>query len=135
MSTNQCWSIDDRRLNFQFGTEIGWLIKDGRRTQMVKNPTYTGITPQLLGQLRRDLQRRRVDAVGRPELRQGRADADAQRRPRRRPRALPRRGGRSGPMVDRAPGPRRIDSLLDRALSLATDAEAEAIFTERRTPR
>jgi TldD protein len=49
VSTNLSWSIDDRRLNFQFGTEIGWLIKDGRLTQMVKNPTYTGITPQFWG--------------------------------------------------------------------------------------
>jgi TldD protein len=49
VSTNHSWSIDDRRLNFQFGTEIGWLIKDGRLTQMVKNPTYMGITPQFWG--------------------------------------------------------------------------------------
>ena len=49
VSTNYSWSIDDRRLNFQFGTEIGWLIKDGRLTQMVKNPTYTGITPTFWG--------------------------------------------------------------------------------------
>jgi len=49
VSTNHSWSIDDRRLNFQFGTEIGWLIKDGRLTEMVKNPTYTGITPQFWG--------------------------------------------------------------------------------------
>ncbi|MEP7041099.1 MAG: TldD/PmbA family protein [Chloroflexota bacterium] len=49
VSTNLSWSIDDRRLNFQFGTEIGWLIKDGRLTEMVKNPTYTGITPKFWG--------------------------------------------------------------------------------------
>jgi TldD protein len=49
VTSNHSWSIDDRRLNFQFGTEIGWLIKDGRLTQMVKNPTYTGITPQFWG--------------------------------------------------------------------------------------
>ena len=49
VSTNHSWSIDDRRLNFQFGTEIGWLIKNGRLTQMVKNPTYTGITPEFWG--------------------------------------------------------------------------------------
>jgi TldD protein len=49
VSTNHSWSIDDRRLNFQFGTEVGWLIRDGRLTQMVKNPTYTGITPQFWG--------------------------------------------------------------------------------------
>ena len=46
MSTNRSWSIDDKRLNFQFGAEIGWEIKDGKRVGMVRNPTYTGITPQ-----------------------------------------------------------------------------------------
>ncbi|MEX0831902.1 MAG: TldD/PmbA family protein [Nitriliruptoraceae bacterium] len=45
MATNRSWSIDDRRLNFQFGCEIGWEIVDGKRTRMVRNPTYTGITP------------------------------------------------------------------------------------------
>jgi TldD protein len=49
MATNKSWSIDDRRLNFQFGDQIGWLIRDGRLTQMVRNPTYTGITPQFWG--------------------------------------------------------------------------------------
>jgi TldD protein len=49
LSTNHSWSIDDRRLNFQFGTQIGWLIRDGRLTQMVRNPTYTGITPEFWG--------------------------------------------------------------------------------------
>jgi TldD protein len=46
MQTNRSWSIDDRRLNFQFGTEMAWLIKDGRLGEMVKNATYTGMTPQ-----------------------------------------------------------------------------------------
>jgi TldD protein len=49
ISTNHSWSIDDRRLNFQFGSEVGWLIRNGRLTQMVKNPTYTGITPRFWG--------------------------------------------------------------------------------------
>ena len=49
MSVNKSWSIDDRRLNFQFGDQAGWLIRDGKRTQLVKNPTYTGITPQFWG--------------------------------------------------------------------------------------
>jgi TldD protein len=49
MSVNKSWSIDDRRLNFQFGDQAGWLIEDGRLTTMVKNPTYTGITPQFWG--------------------------------------------------------------------------------------
>ncbi|MBI4059325.1 TldD/PmbA family protein [Candidatus Microgenomates bacterium] len=46
MSTNRSWSIDDRRLNFQFGTEIGWEIKNGKKGRMLKNPTYQGMTPK-----------------------------------------------------------------------------------------
>ena len=46
LTTNRSWSIDDKRINFQFGTEIGWEIKRGKLGEMVKNPTYTGITPQ-----------------------------------------------------------------------------------------
>ena len=49
LSTNHSWSIDDRRLNFQFGTEIGWRIRNGHLTDMVRNPTYTGITPRFWG--------------------------------------------------------------------------------------
>ncbi|MEM2676847.1 MAG: TldD/PmbA family protein [Candidatus Bathyarchaeia archaeon] len=49
MMTNRSWSIDDKRINFQFGTEIGWLIKNGSLERMVKNPTYMGITPQFWG--------------------------------------------------------------------------------------
>jgi TldD protein len=45
MDTNRSWSIDDKRLNFQFGCEIGWEIKNGKRGRMIKNPTYTGIGP------------------------------------------------------------------------------------------
>ena len=40
------WSIDDNRNNFQFTTEIGWKIKEGRITGIVKEPTYYGITPE-----------------------------------------------------------------------------------------
>jgi TldD protein len=46
LTTNRSWSIDDKRINFQFGTEIGWEIRNGKLGDMVKNPTYTGITPQ-----------------------------------------------------------------------------------------
>ena len=46
METNRSWSIDDKRLNFQFGTEIGYEISDGRLGRMLKNCTYTGMTPQ-----------------------------------------------------------------------------------------
>ncbi len=49
MESNRSWSIDDRRLNFQFGCEIGWEIKNGKRGRMLKNPTYAGMTPQFWG--------------------------------------------------------------------------------------
>jgi len=43
---NRSWSIDDKRLNFQFGCEIGWEVKNGKLGRMIRNPTYTGIGPQ-----------------------------------------------------------------------------------------
>jgi TldD protein len=46
MECNKSWSIDDRRYNFQFGMEIGWLIKNGKLAGMVKNPSYSGITTE-----------------------------------------------------------------------------------------
>ncbi|MFQ5809227.1 MAG: TldD/PmbA family protein [Armatimonadota bacterium] len=46
MDCNRSWSIDQQRVNFQFGTEIGWEIKNGKRTRMLKNPTYEGITTE-----------------------------------------------------------------------------------------
>lgn len=46
LATNKSWSIDDRRLNFQFGTEIAWEIRNGKLGQVLKNPVYTGITPE-----------------------------------------------------------------------------------------
>jgi TldD protein len=46
METNRSWSIDDKRLNFQFGTEIAWEIRGGKLGALLRNPTYTGITPQ-----------------------------------------------------------------------------------------
>jgi TldD protein len=46
MDINRSWSIDDRRLNFQFGCEIGYEIKNGKLGRMLRNPTYTGIGPK-----------------------------------------------------------------------------------------
>ncbi len=45
METNRSWSIDDKRYNFQFGTEVGYEIKNGRLGRLLKNCTYTGNTP------------------------------------------------------------------------------------------
>jgi TldD protein len=46
METNRSWSIDDKRYNFQFGCEIGWEIKNGKRVRVLKNPSYSGITTE-----------------------------------------------------------------------------------------
>jgi TldD protein len=45
MCTNKSWSIDDKRLNFQFGTQIAWEIKDGKLGRMLRDATYMGVTP------------------------------------------------------------------------------------------
>ena len=76
MEHNRSWSIDDRRLNFQFGCEIGWEIKNGRRGRMLQNPSYTGIGPRFWSSL--DMlggRARRVAGLGHAELRQGPARA------------------------------------------------------------
>ena len=46
MDLNRSWSIDDKRLNFQFGCEVGWEVRNGKLGRMLRNPTYTGIGPQ-----------------------------------------------------------------------------------------
>jgi TldD protein len=51
METNRSWSIDDKRLNFQFGTQVAWEIKGGKLGPMLRDATYTGITPQFWGSL------------------------------------------------------------------------------------
>jgi TldD protein len=46
MATDKSWSIDDLRLNFQFSCEIAWEIKRGKKTRLLRDPFYTGLTPQ-----------------------------------------------------------------------------------------
>ena len=58
LETNRSWSIDDRRYNFQFGAEVGREIKGGKLGRLLRNCTYTGITPQFW---------HRCDAVCGPE--------------------------------------------------------------------
>ncbi len=58
LETNKSWSIDDKRLNFQFGTQVAWEIKDGKLGRMLRDATYTGQTPVFWGSL---------DAVAGPE--------------------------------------------------------------------
>jgi TldD protein len=49
LNTNTSWSIDDKRLNFQFGVEMAHRIEDGVVGDIVRNVTYSGITPQFWG--------------------------------------------------------------------------------------
>jgi TldD protein len=51
MDTNRSWSIDDKRLNFQFGCEIGWEVKGGKRGRILRNPSYTAISPRFWGSM------------------------------------------------------------------------------------
>jgi TldD protein len=51
LCTNKSWSIDDKRLNFQFGTQVAWEIKKGKLGRMLRDPTYTGVTPEFWGRL------------------------------------------------------------------------------------
>jgi predicted Zn-dependent protease len=44
MDTNKSWSIDDSRNKFQFGCELGRIIKDGEIKGLVRNPNYRGIS-------------------------------------------------------------------------------------------
>lgn len=47
---NKSWSIDDMRVNFQFGVELAEEIKDGKLTgKIYKNAVYSGITPEFWG--------------------------------------------------------------------------------------
>jgi TldD protein len=51
VATNKSWSIDDKRLNFQFGTQIAWEIKRGKLGRMLRDATYTGVTPSFWAHL------------------------------------------------------------------------------------
>src|SRR5438477_6054143 len=55
VETNKSWSIDDLRLNFQFGCEAAYEIENGRLGRLLRNPLYTGSTPEFW---------RSCDAVG-----------------------------------------------------------------------
>ncbi|TML98811.1 MAG: TldD/PmbA family protein [Actinobacteria bacterium] len=46
VETNRSWSIDDRRLHFQFGTEIAREIRGGTLGRLVRNASYAGVTPR-----------------------------------------------------------------------------------------
>jgi TldD protein len=71
MSGIRSWSIDDHRLNFQFGPQIAWGIKNGKRGKIYKNPTYTGVTPDFWGKLDRVAGAGEMVAYGTPNCGKG----------------------------------------------------------------
>jgi TldD protein len=55
---NRSWSIDNRRLNFQFGTEVAYEVRRGRKGRLLRDFSYGGITPRFWNS---------VEAVAGPE--------------------------------------------------------------------
>jgi TldD protein len=51
LETNRSWSIDDRRLHFQFATETAREIRGGRLGRLLRNPVYSGVTPRFWASL------------------------------------------------------------------------------------
>ncbi len=49
MTTNVSWSIDDKRVNFQFGCEAAYEVKHGRVGRLYRNPRYAGRTTEFWG--------------------------------------------------------------------------------------
>ena len=94
IDTNRSWSIDDRRLHFQFEGEAGWEIVNGELGRLLRNPSYAGVTPRFWAACDAVCSAVRVAAARAARLRQGRARPDDARVPRLRAGALPRRRGR-----------------------------------------
>jgi TldD protein len=51
MDNPRSWSIGSNREQFHFATEIAWLVEDGQKKQVVKNPTYMGNTLEFYNSL------------------------------------------------------------------------------------
>ena len=124
LETNRSWSIDDKRLNFQFGTQIAWEIKNGKLGRMLRDATYTGVTPGLLGLARRGRRARGVGAARADELRQGPAGPARARLARRLARALPQRPGRRQVVSERSSSP-------SARCAVAAGDEAEVVVSTR----
>lgn len=51
MENPRSWSIGSNREQFHFATEIAWVVEDGQKKQVVKNPTYMGNTVEFYNSL------------------------------------------------------------------------------------
>ena len=46
LDTPKSWSLDDKRLNFHFGAEVAYEIKNGRLGRLLRDASYTDMTPR-----------------------------------------------------------------------------------------
>lgn len=46
MDTPKSWSLDDKRLNFHFGTEVAYEVKKGKLGRLLRDGSYTDRTPR-----------------------------------------------------------------------------------------
>ena len=128
LETNKSWSIDDKRLNFQFGTQIAWEIIDGKLGRMLRDATYTGITPQFWGSLDAVAGRDAWRLHGLTNCGKGQPGQTAHVSHGAVARALPRRPGRR-PRVSDA-----LELAAPRARAAAADAdEAEVVVQSERS--
>jgi TldD protein len=51
LESNRSWSIDDRRLQFQFATEVCREIRGGELGRLYRDASYAGVTPRFWGSL------------------------------------------------------------------------------------
>ena len=127
LETNKSWSIDDKRLNFQFGTQVAWEIVDGKLGRMFRDATYTGITPQFWGSMDAVGRPRRVAAARADELRQGTARAGGARLARHVAGPLPRRAGRGSSVSTRS----RSRAARSKHAAAAADEAERLVHSER----
>ena len=136
LESNRSWSIDDRRLNFQFGCEIAREIKGGKVGTLYRNATYTGITPEFWRSCDAVADARVVDARRHHELRQGPARPGHARRAWLQRRPLPRRPGRRGRNGERHRGTGRGRRGVANAVSRSPSARSRwRSSVGRRRPR
>ena len=94
LASNRSWSIDDRRLNFQFATEVAYEIKGGQKGRLLQQPDLHRHHLRVLAVVRRGRRRAQLRDARDAELRQGRTRPDRPRRPRGAGRPVPQRPGR-----------------------------------------
>ena len=105
LATNRSWSIDDKRLNFQFGTQVAREIRKGKLGRLLRDATYKGITPVFWASMDALAGTGGVAPAGRDELREGAARPDRPRLPRRVAGPLSQRTGRRPTVTARAADP------------------------------